>query len=329
MAAFAIGCGRGDGSTPTGPELSSAGTRTITISPNSTPDNPLSIGSVTAPFSSTNSVSKTFTVSNSGTKVTSNLTVSPLSAPFAITADNCTGHSLGTSSKNNSCTFTVTFTPTAAGTPTAALTVTVAQPKTTFTVNLSGTAQVLVHSLSGTVFNDANIDGVQGSGEGGVNGVTVQLTIGATVTPATTANTGAFTFPSVPDGASYVVSVVPPAGEGVTAPARNSSGDRVYSGTLSADVTGLDFGVASYTITGTVLVTPSSTVGVPVTLSLNANATTTLVETTTTDAIDGTYGFAAPALAAGQSYTVAATVDGTTKTATVSSLPAVVNFTFP
>jgi hypothetical protein len=80
-----------------------------------------------------------------------------------------------------------------------------------------------------------------------------------------------------------------------TAPARNSSGDRVYSGTLSADVTGVDFGVASYTITGTVVFTPSSTVGVPVTLSLNANSTTTLVETTTTDAIDGTYGFAAPA----------------------------------
>jgi hypothetical protein len=103
----------------------------------------------------------------------------------------------------------------------------------------------------------------------------------------------------------------------------------VYSGTLSADVTGLDFGVASYTITGTVSLTPSSTVGVPVTLSLNANSTTTVVETTTTDATDGTYGFAAPALAAGQSYKLSVTAVGITKTYGPFSPPAQVNWTFP
>ena len=145
-AALTLGCGDGpEAGLPTDPDFGAAATRTVTISPGS----PVAFGTLMAPFGSANTAAKTFTITNGAAKVTTALTVQPLSAPFAITGDNCTGRSLGTSAKNKSCTVTVTFTPTAVGTATATLTVLIAQPKTTLKVDLSGTGNA-APSIGGT-----------------------------------------------------------------------------------------------------------------------------------------------------------------------------------
>jgi hypothetical protein len=116
------------------------GTRVIEVAPST---NPVSFGTVQSPFESATPTTQIFTVTNVGSKVTSGLALSITgtgAAAYSIKPgdDGCTGRSLQLSGKNKSCTVKVTFAPAAAGTFTAALTVTVAQPKATVTVNLSG-----------------------------------------------------------------------------------------------------------------------------------------------------------------------------------------------
>ena len=73
-------------------------------------------------------------------------------------------------------------------------------------------------SISGTKFNDANVNGVRDTGEAGVSGVTIQLrsSIGQ-VSSTTTDASGNFSFTSLPAGA-YVLSEVVPAGSVQTLP---------------------------------------------------------------------------------------------------------------
>jgi len=104
--------------------------------------------------------SQTFTLANSGGMASRALTVTlPGPAGFTITADTCTGTSLG---PGKSCTVTVRFAPAAAGTATAALTA--ASDKTVLaTDSLSGTGVLPGHLywtdfIAGTV-TEANLDG--------------------------------------------------------------------------------------------------------------------------------------------------------------------------
>ena len=68
-------------------------------------------------------------------------------------------------------------------------------------------------TVSGTVFNDANADGVKESGESGASGVTVQLLNGSAVlATTTTGSNGSYSFSSVAPGAD-TVKVVAPSGD--------------------------------------------------------------------------------------------------------------------
>ena len=143
LAALAAGCGA-DSGTPTGPEAGpslAAGGRGISISPST---DPVSFGAVAVPAGPTNSTTQTFTVTNGGTRVTSALALAITgegAAAYRIDPgdDRCSGRSLATSGKNKTCTFKVSFAPAAAGVFSATLSVTVAQPKTTVSVNFTGT----------------------------------------------------------------------------------------------------------------------------------------------------------------------------------------------
>ena len=145
-------CGK-DSGTPTDPSLTlgapAGGTRAISISPDNTAGDPYDIGAVTAPFSATNTIVQTFKVTNISTKVTSGIAVSLSGtgvAAYSIAPgdDGCTGRSLGTALKNNSCTVKVTFDPSASGTFLATLQITLAQPKGIYTVNLTGTGELFL-----------------------------------------------------------------------------------------------------------------------------------------------------------------------------------------
>ncbi|MBP0492577.1 SdrD B-like domain-containing protein [Pararoseomonas indoligenes] len=73
-------------------------------------------------------------------------------------------------------------------------------------------------SVSGTAFTDTNGDGVQGTGETGASGQTVQLlnTAGAVVATTTTGSGGAYSFTGLPPG-TYQVQFAAPAGAVFTA----------------------------------------------------------------------------------------------------------------
>jgi len=75
-------------------------------------------------------------------------------------------------------------------------------------------------TISGVVFNDANGNGVQDPGEGGLGGVTVQLVdpiTGAVVATTTTNPNGSYTFSGVAPG-SYIVRETDPSGFTSTTP---------------------------------------------------------------------------------------------------------------
>ena len=146
LALAVAGCGS-ETSMPTDASLAltanTGAARTISISPDNTAGDPYALGTVTAPFSATNTIVKTFTITNTSTKVTSGIVVSLSGtgvAAYSIAAgdDGCTGRSLGTAAKNKSCTVKVTFDPSSIATYLATLQITLAQPKGTYTVNLSG-----------------------------------------------------------------------------------------------------------------------------------------------------------------------------------------------
>ncbi len=136
--------------------------RTISISPDNTTGDPYALGTVTSPFSTTNTIVQTFTITNTSTKVTSGIVVSLSGtgvAAYSIAPgdDGCTGRSLGTAAKNKSCTVKVTFDPSSTGTFLATLQVTLAQPKGSYTVNLSGIARNPVSTIRLTnVINGTN-----------------------------------------------------------------------------------------------------------------------------------------------------------------------------
>ena len=151
LAASAAACSGSDARSVTNPDgatlerTSSAGTRQVTITAANEITNPYVVASVTSPFSATNKSVTTFTVTNTGTKVTTELVVALSNTTGTATAfsiapgdDRCSAHSLGLKANHNSCAVKVTFTPSRVGTFTAALTVTLAQPKTVTAVNLSG-----------------------------------------------------------------------------------------------------------------------------------------------------------------------------------------------
>ena len=317
---LALGCGDEDAALPTGPDLAPAATRTVTISPSA---EPVTFGPVTGPFGSTNTVSTTFTVTNGGSRVTSALAVAPLSAPFAIAADHCTGRSLATSGKNKSCTVTVTFTPTEVGTATATLRVLIAQPKTTLTVNLSGTGRSPTAAITGKVFTDPNVDGLKLAAEPGLPGVLVQLRneTGQLLASTVTTGDGDFQFSGLTAG-SYQVGVTAPEGTAITT---QNAQPKVVQLTSAGAV--VEVGVNQYNIIGVILQlvqtapgsfscapgNPIFTGGTPITLErISATNQATLIGTVTSGS-DGTYGFLAPLLAEGERYRVGSFAAGSSR----------------
>jgi Abnormal spindle-like microcephaly-assoc'd, ASPM-SPD-2-Hydin len=110
---------------------------------------PYDFGQVTAG----QTASQTITLANSGRSASGALTVTlPGSAEFTITADTCTGTSLG---PGTSCTVTVQFAPTSPGTVTATLTAS-HKKSALATDTLSGTGVVPAH-LYWTANNVGNI----------------------------------------------------------------------------------------------------------------------------------------------------------------------------
>lgn len=107
---------------------------------------------------------------------------------------------------------------------------------------LAPTSQV-APSLSGTVFLDANDNGVPDAGESGVAGANVLLINGSgkVVEVATTDGTGAYTFANVEAGTGYKILVAPPAGyAGATGPTAEKTGITVVGGqSLSGETVGL------------------------------------------------------------------------------------------
>ena len=69
-------------------------------------------------------------------------------------------------------------------------------------------------TLSGTVYKDANNNGVQDSGETGIAGVTVKLLdkLGNLITSVTTGSSGTYSFPNLPAGTTYKILEVQPSG---------------------------------------------------------------------------------------------------------------------
>ena len=97
------------------------------------------------------------------------------------------------------------------------------------------------HSISGTVFDDADVDGAFDSGESGISGVTVGLFAGcsgSTPVETTTAADGSYTFSNVTGGQKYCLDTPPQTGYQVTL-----RPDAIQS--LDADVTGMDFGLTN------------------------------------------------------------------------------------
>ncbi len=174
-------------------------------------------------------------------------------------------------------------------------------------------------TVSGTVFNDLNNDGTVDSGEPGIGGVTVTLTMPDNSTVSTTTATdGSYSFTDLPSG-TYVVSETQPA-------AYNDGTDTAGSflGTVGADTVtaiavpagqdGIDytFGELGVAISGTVFydvnrdgtIDATETARLSTTITLLAADGVTVVATTTSDPTTGAYSF--PNLPAG-SYTVVET----------------------
>ncbi|MFN8537727.1 MAG: choice-of-anchor D domain-containing protein [Thermomicrobiales bacterium] len=81
-------------------------------------------------------VSQTVTVTNTGGVAFGITSLSALAAPFSLSGNGCTGTVLN---PGQSCTFTVTYAPTAAGASSASLTVTSSAPGSPHTIGISGT----------------------------------------------------------------------------------------------------------------------------------------------------------------------------------------------
>ena len=121
-------------------------------------------------------------------------------------------------------------------------------------------------SASGTVFNDANHNGVKDSGDGGLPSRTIDLYKGGSKVGSTTSDAnGLYSFTTLTPGNTYTVCIVGQAGQAQTLPVTATTGSAVCSGpgengvgytfTTSQNVKNLNFGLASQaTISGTAFV---------------------------------------------------------------------------
>ena len=150
-------------------------------------------------------------------------------------------------------------------------------------------------ALSGTVFADADRDGVRAGGESGLAGVTLTLLdgAGATVGTTVTAADGSYRFAGLAPG-SYSVVETQPGGYGSSTP--NALAVTVPAGGL----TGVDFGETTGSLAGRVYVDADASGGFSAGDSGLGSATVTLTGTDTngaavnrteTTAADGSYRF--------------------------------------
>ena len=115
------------------------------------------------------SASQLFTLTNNGARASGKLTVTPLAAPFAITANSCTGKSLR---PGQSCSITVAYSPTSDGaSDSASLSVTSTKPAAHASASLSGastsptmSSQQLCEAAGGTYSTDPSSDQLGGDG---------------------------------------------------------------------------------------------------------------------------------------------------------------------
>ena len=119
----------------------------------------------------------------------------------------------------------------------ATFTLTAGQNRTDVDFGYRGTL-----SIGDRVWNDANGNGVQDSGEAGINGATVQLLSGSTViATTTTSGNGNYTFSNLTAG-TYTVKVVQPAGTAQTYDLDGLSTANQATVSLTASRTDVDFG---------------------------------------------------------------------------------------
>ncbi|HKI01254.1 MAG TPA: SdrD B-like domain-containing protein [Thermoanaerobaculia bacterium] len=122
----------------------------------------------------------------------------------------------------------------------ASFSLTAGQTRTDVDFGYRGTA-----SVGDRVWNDTDGDGLQGAGEAGINGVTVQLlnSGGTVIATTTTAGDGNYTFSNLNAG-SYSVRVTPPAGVAQTYDLDGVATANVAAFTLTAGQarTDVDFG---------------------------------------------------------------------------------------
>ncbi|WP_298418053.1 SdrD B-like domain-containing protein [uncultured Kordia sp.] len=181
--------------------------------------------------------------------------------------------------------------------------------------------QIIDYTISGTVFDDNNENGVQDAGDGVLDGINVTLyadnnadgvldVADTTLTSTTTAVDGTYSFTNITT--ANVLAVVTTPGNTTTFTYVLTTSNTQAAASTTADVTGLDFGinevkVINYDISGTVFDdndgdgikgVGEGSVG-PVTVTLYADnnnngivdAGDTVIETTVTNSMSGNYNF--------------------------------------
>ncbi len=189
--------GNPSGGTPT-PTPTPTPTATPTPTPTPTPEPEITV-SGSAAFGSVevgSADTRTITVDNDGGATLSIGSVSSLSAPFAVTGDNCSNNNLAA---NNSCTITITFSPTSDGGSNDTLSIPSNDAdEPTSTVSVSGTG--FTSGGSGVIFSDDFESGfsawtIGGSGDYGLasKGGSQTLNLAKTATASVTVSTAGST----------------------------------------------------------------------------------------------------------------------------------------
>ncbi len=150
--------------------------------------------------------------------------------------------------------------------------------------------------VTGTVFDDANGDGVQDDGEAGLAGVTVYVDVNhdgldGSDRMAVTDAAGTYTIGSV-DGGTYTLSDVVPAGDTQTVPAGGSHSVTAVDGqTTDGGTFGIDVPATPAPTATTGAITGTATAGTTIYLDANGNGLLDAGEATTPTTADGTYAF--------------------------------------